>query len=323
MMATIIDGKIDQGTMTSRAKGGTELLMQRIVDNVPSEHLEGVQIHVSRVTHDIESGKKQVYYAHDLSGDPAADAALADGQWNRFDLGVFVSHWQRQAFHERYQIPYSWSVVIPNAIEPIPTSEKRGDGKIKMIYTSTPHRGLGILYTVFDTLSKNYDNVELDVYSSFGLYGWEQRDEQFKDLFDLLEAHPKINYHASKPNEEVREALQNSDVFIYPSVWQETSCLCLIEAMSAGLICVHSSLAALPETAKGLTWMYDYTDDVQDHANELYRQAATVIHMAEANGGIDHLKLPNLQKTITDHNHNLARFARSWTVALERLKMSA
>lgn len=320
MMATIVDGKIDQGTMTKRAMGGTELLMHRVVDNVPAEHLHGVQIHVSRITHDQIEGKKQVYYAHDLAGDPAADSALSNGGWQAFDAGVFVSHWQRQAFHQKYTIPYSWSAVIPNAIDPIPASKIRSDDQIRLIYTSTPHRGLGILYAAFDALSKNYDNIHLDVFSSFGLYGWEQRDEQFKDLFDLLEAHPKISYHKSQPNDVVREALQNADLFAYPSVWQETSCLCLIEAMSAGLICVHSSLAALPETAKGLTWMYDYTDDVQDHANTLYKQLVTIFSLAEANGGVQHLKSQQLQKTITDHNHNLARFARNWTVLLERLK---
>jgi len=35
-------------------------------------------------------------------------------------------------------------------------------------------------------------------------------------------------------------------------------------------MCVHSSLAALPETSKGLTFMYDYSEDIQQHANRFY-----------------------------------------------------
>ena len=47
----------------------------------------------------------------------------------------------------------------------------------------------------------------------------------------------------------------------YPNTFKETSCLCLIEAMSAGCVCVHSSLGALPDTSNGLTCMYEYTPD--------------------------------------------------------------
>ena len=62
--------------------------------------------------------------------------------------------------------------------------------------------------------------------------------------------HPKIRYHGTQPNAAVREALTRAHVFAYPSVLRpETSCLCLIEAMSAGLVCVHSNLGALFETA--------------------------------------------------------------------------
>ena len=35
--------------------------------------------------------------------------------------------------------------------------------------------------------------------------------------------------------------------------------------MSAGCICVHSSLAALPETANGHTMMYEHTNDKIEH----------------------------------------------------------
>jgi hypothetical protein len=73
--------------------------------------------------------------------------------------------------------------------------------------------------------------------------------------------HPKIRYHGTQPNAAVREALTRAHVFAYPSVWPETSCLCLIEAMSAGLVCVHSNLGALFETAAHWTQIYPFHED--------------------------------------------------------------
>ena len=37
--------------------------------------------------------------------------------------------------------------------------------------------------------------------------------------------------------------------------------------MSAGCVCVHSSLGALPDTSNGLTCMYEYTPDKLEHYN--------------------------------------------------------
>ena len=86
-------------------------------------------------------------------------------------------------------------------------------------------------------------------------------------LFKALQNHPGINYSKSISNEEIREQLKHHHILAYPSTWEETSCLVLIESMMAGLMCVHSSLAALPETAMGNTRMYDYTDDRKEHLN--------------------------------------------------------
>ena len=80
-------------------------------------------------------------------------------------------------------IPYFKSIVLNNAIDPIEPLEKPDD-KIRLIYHPTPHRGLELLVPVFEALCNEHNDIELDVYSSFKIYGWEQRDDQYKQLFD-------------------------------------------------------------------------------------------------------------------------------------------
>jgi glycosyltransferase involved in cell wall biosynthesis len=174
-----------------------------------------------------------------------------------------------QAYIQAYNIPWSKCMVLQNAIVPIDEHEKPTD-KIRLAYWATPHRGLNILVPVFQKLCEKYDNIELDVYSSFKLYGWEDQDKQFQPLFDACEADPKINYHGTVPNEELRERLKETHIFAYPSTWPETSCICLMEAMSAGLLCVHPNFAALYETGANWTNMYQWNEDPNTHASHFY-----------------------------------------------------
>ena len=119
-------------------------------------------------------------------------------------------------------------------------------------------------------LAEKYDNIELDVFSSFKIYGWPDRDKPFEKLFDACREHPRINYHGFQPNDVVRKALQEAHIFAYPSIWLETSCIALMEAMSAGCLCVHPNYGALYETASNFTWMYQFREDPRDHMVILY-----------------------------------------------------
>lgn len=268
----------EKNEVNKNAMGGTELMAHRIERDCNKSLLQNMQVIHSR-PRELDPNKKKIYVLHDLPGDPEVQH-LKDGGWEKYDKLVFVSHWQQEMYNLYLGVPYSAGTVLRNAIEPIEAHEKPNPKeKIKLIYFSTPHRGLDILYAAFSQLSKEYDNIELNVFSSFQLYGWPERDEPYKQMFDLMRKHPKINYHKAVSNERIREELKQSHIFAYPSTWKETSCLCLIEAMSAGCLAVHSSLAALPETSMGLTSMYGYTEDPQRHANQFYLELKNAVEL--------------------------------------------
>lgn len=266
MSLTVLE---DIEKLTGNAMGGTELMANGLEDRIDQSLLNNFQIVCSRVR-DIDLSKIPILWLHDLPNDPESEK-VSDPQWRKqFAKFVCVSDWQMQQYNLFKKLPYGESIVLKNAITPFPEAPKTFDDKIRIIYHTTPHRGLEILYPVFAELAKTYDNIVLDVYSSFNIYGWPQRDEPYKALFAKLEEHPQINYHGFRPNEEVREALQNAHIFAYPSVWPETSCIAMIEAMSAGCLCVHPNYAALPETSGGWTSMYQFNEDANLHAREFY-----------------------------------------------------
>lgn len=265
---------ISADEVSQNAMGGTEQMKFGLEKRIDPTLLNEFQIIASRVR-DLDKTKLRIFWAHDLPGDPESDFLKNKG-YDKFHKLVFVSNWQMQAYINYYQIPWSKCVVMQNAIDPVRAHEKPTD-KIKLIYFSTPHRGLNILTAVFDEICKKYDNVELDVYSSYKLYGWDSRDKDFEELFNRLKANPKVHYHGTVSNDEIREALQQAHILAYPSIWLETSCLVLLEAMSAGLICVHPNYGALYETASNWTLMYQWHEDMSKHASIFYNVLCTAI----------------------------------------------
>jgi UDP-glucose:(glucosyl)LPS alpha-1,2-glucosyltransferase len=289
----IIDGKLDYGSIAKDSNGGTEVMARRVA-SLSSDLLKEFQIVVSRMEEPLDPTKIRVYYVHDLP--EQSNEHLRNDGHNKFHRLVFVSNWQMQFFINAYQIPWSKCIVMQNAIDPIEwyTPGKEDSmlyskfdkvEKVKLIYHTTPHRGLEILVPVFNKICETHD-VELDVFSSFELYGWPQRDEQFQPLFDACNAHPKITYHGTKDNETVRKALQQAHIFAYPSIWPETSCLSLMEAMSAGCISVHSNYGALYETAANWTHMYHYNEDRNEHAKVFYTVLTNAIDDVQNEKGI-------------------------------------
>ena len=274
-MTEITGGVFKSNELSVKSNGGTELMARRMVDRLPKELLKKFQIIHSRVR-DLDESRVRILVLNDLPNDPESEHLKNEG-WRKFHKLVFVSHWQMQAYMATYGIPWSHCLVMQNAIDPIETHEKPSD-TINIIYTPTPQRGLNIAYAVFDKLCEKYENIHLDVFSSFNLYGWPERDKEFEELFNVIKKHPKITYHGTQSNDTVREALTKCHIFGYPSVWQETSCMCLMEAMSAGLVCVHSSLAALPETSANWTHMYQFQEDINQHANAYYSNLDAVIN---------------------------------------------
>jgi len=306
--------------INEKANGGTEAMARKLQKSFTKEQLDHVQIIPSRVRQ-LDDSKVRLFWCHDLPQDPES-AHLANGGWKKFEKIIFVSHWQKQQYINNFNIPYEKCIVLQNAIDPIPTEEcVKPDlkEKIKIIYHTTPHRGLDVAYYAIDKLSETYPQIEFNVFSSFNIYGWDDRDEQFKDLFKAIDSHKNMIYHGTVSNDDVIKEVAKSHVFAYPSIWPETSCISLMEAMSGKCLCVHSDLAALPETAANWTFMYNYTENKKDHA-ALFASClqSGIENLINSPDNMD-LRL-NGQKSYADLFYNWQVRKIQWSQLLESLK---
>jgi glycosyltransferase involved in cell wall biosynthesis len=304
----------EENEISLKANGGTEISKRSIAKFIPEELAKEFQIIPSRVR-EINEDKIRIYWQHDVADDPEI-VHLKDGNSrNRFHKFVFVSNWQLYDYNVKLGFPLNEkSIVIENPIEPLPKVTKEFD-KIRLIYFSTPQRGLQILIPVFEALAKKYgDRIHLDVFSSFKIYGWEEADTQFESLYEQIRQHPQMTYHGYADQTVLREHLLKAHILAYPSIWLETSCRVLIESMSAGLLCVHPNLAALPDTSGNLTSMYQFNEDNNKHANLFYEHLEHAINVVENEQAQNYLKFV---KAYADTRFNLDKISGQWKNLLE------
>jgi len=201
--------------------GGTELSRDGLLARLPPDLADRFRI-VSRPT-DLEPDpdRMRVLWIQDMPGDmPFLASPKARTE---FDGIVFVSSWQQTVFNLNMGVPLGEGVVVRNAIEPIESPTSAYDGTVRLVYHPTPHRGLEILVPVFEELCEEHDDLHLDVFSSFEIYARKELDEPLQPLYDRCRAHPRISYHGSRPNDEVRAALASAHIFAYPSIWRVSS----------------------------------------------------------------------------------------------------
>ena len=307
-------GPSEDGTY-EEANGGTEMMRNQLYSRVDPDLLDKFQIICSRVRW-IDPKKPTILWCHDTWDDPESQHLKEEERRARFEKFVFVSNYQLSTYNLALQVPYAQSFVMQNAIEPIELKDKNKD-QIKLIYHTTPHRGLNVATAAIMELAKNYgDKIHFDVFSSFEAYGWKDRDKEFEDLFNNIKEHPQMTYHGYQPNEKVREALQEAHIFAYPSIWPETSCIAAIEAMSAGCQVVCPNFAALPETTANFATMYQWSEDIQFHANVF----ANMLNAAIQNHYDENTQRKLLyQKNYTDNFYNWDLRASQWTGFLQGL----
>jgi glycosyltransferase involved in cell wall biosynthesis len=260
----------------NRPMGGTEILRDNLEKKInPDDYGINLMTYFNHPDQLIK-GKKNVLWNHQNLDQPAIVGLTDPKSAKELDGVIFVSHWQMENYRRVVDLPLAKCYVIKNAIEPIDWVEKPRD-KIKLIYTSTPWRGLEPLLYLFEKMDR--DDVELHIYSSTKIYGEEfdkANGQLFTELFKKAQSMRGVVYHGYAFNEDIRRAVQESHIFSYPCIFEETSCLALIEAASAGCQIVSTNIGALPETSCGWADM----SVIQSDLNEFSRRYISVLSTA-------------------------------------------
>ena len=233
-----------------------------------------------------------------------------------YDWYIFNSHWNYEKFRYFFNIPTERSVVIKNGIEKFPIRKiyKKGD-PIKLIHHCTPWRGLNVLLRAMQEI--NDPNITLDVYSSSLIYGTDfskVHDEEFKPLYEQAKELPNVNYIGYKPNEYIKEMMPNYDMFVYPCIFEETSCVSALEALASGVHVITNNFGALYETCAEWPIYVNYCTNYEEMALNTAAAIKTAANYLHEDFIQDHL---DEQQKYYKKFYNWKKKGQEWTSFLE------
>lgn len=211
---------------------------------------------------------KSVYlWVHDILPIMGSGASCIQYHGEKFKGIIAVSEWQRQMIHKKLNIPLKFIYKSRNAIYPNRFNIKVDKVPFRFIYSSSANRGLIHLIDMIQKIKVKYSQTELYIFTD-------------PDTIDpnLMEEIKLLNYvflsERIKQDQLAIEFLK-SDIWLYPTDFQETYCITAVEAMAAKCLAVTVKLAALEEITKGRAVTCD--PPIQDNMDILLNKIYMVL----------------------------------------------
>jgi UDP-glucose:(glucosyl)LPS alpha-1,2-glucosyltransferase len=251
--------------------GGTELQYNLLYKYVDNKLLDNFQITTSVPEKEpLSKDKINILWEQNSYDQPNIVPWMKDkANHSKYDWYVFNSHWCAEKYRMAFGLPSHKCTVIKNAIDVFPGRAVYKQGqKLKLLYTSTPWRGLSVLLGAMQLIKNPL--IELDVYSSTQIYGdafKEKNDDIYKPLYDQAKQLPNVNYKGYISNEDLMKQMYNYHIFAYPNIWEETSCISAIEALACGLHGIVTNYGALFETCSEWPTYVQYDSNYKNLAS--------------------------------------------------------
>jgi glycosyltransferase involved in cell wall biosynthesis len=169
---------------------------------------------------------------------------------DKIDKIFALSKWQRNLFPE---IPNKKFFITGNGInlgDLEKVKEKRNP--YRLIYTSSPDRGLKCLLKLFPLIKKEVPEAEFHFFYGWGVWDTMYQNDvgmmkEKKEILALMEQ-PGVFNHDRVGQEQILKEYAKSSIFAYPTEFVEISCISAMKAQALGAIPVATNVAALNET---------------------------------------------------------------------------
>lgn len=165
-----------------------------------------------------------------------------------------VSDWHSKVLSEESGYPIDQCFAIRNGIHlpyfPAPDYRLK---QPRLMYASTPFRGLEHLVRLFPQIRAEVPEAELHVFSGFDVYKGKTEyspdvQARYQGVFDALQKMEGVVLRGNVKQAELAAEFGIAKVLAYPNTFKETSCIVVMEAQASGCVPVTSALGALPET---------------------------------------------------------------------------
>ncbi len=251
------------------AESGVEYISNTKLNEYLSKNLP--RIHIAW-RHNIKLTNAPTYlWCHDLT------TATVEHQQN-FDKIICLSDFHKNYVMAKQKVPVEKIWVSRNGITPEKFDfERKLKNPNKVVWMSSPDRGLERSILIMDRCREAYPNLELHVY--YGLdnlykYGLGALAEKLKGM---MAERSWIKYHGFTEQSQMYRDVSDAVLWLHPCNFIETFCITALEMLILGVFPVTRRLGALANTlaeaeSKDQCIMLDH-DCVTEKEYELYTEA--------------------------------------------------
>jgi glycosyltransferase involved in cell wall biosynthesis len=169
---------------------------------------------------------------------------------------ICLSDWHRDFVSDYHGLSKEKISIVPHGVDFNRYNKKLERHPHRLIYSSSPDRGLDTLLYCFDFLKKDIPDLELHVF--YGFYNWSEaikvrnNPQELAWCNSIIEAmkKPGVFDHGRVGQQELADWQMQSSLWAYPTDFEETFCITAIECQAAGLPIIASNYAGLKTTVK-------------------------------------------------------------------------
>jgi glycosyltransferase involved in cell wall biosynthesis/GT2 family glycosyltransferase len=217
---------------------------------------------------------------------------------NRIDYTLSISKRVKEIFVDFGADPSKISIVhqIPYTIENAEKAQNsnKSNSKIKFAFIGTliPHKGVHKIFEAIQLLSS--DNYEMHVFG----FGSDIYMQELKKMAGTAEVH----WHGGYKGRDLPDLLQDIDIAIIPSIWEECAGLVVLEALALGIPVIISRIGGMTDFIRDGRNGFTYPH------NSARNLAAIMQMLLDFPDTVEHLKSnAKCDLTFTDYIHHLSK----------------
>lgn len=187
---------------------------------------------------------KKVLWMHDIATKRGMQRAFDQMAWT-FDEVWTVSEWHRQQVSETTGYPLDNIVALRNGIVPVETDKMFPRSEKTILYAARPERGLDNLIKPGGIMEHLPDyKLQVCMYDHFP----DHMRDYYNMIFARMREMPNVEFLGPKPQGELRQLMREAAAYIYPTQFEETSCIIARECIEQETPFFTTRVGALPET---------------------------------------------------------------------------
>lgn len=167
-----------------------------------------------------------------------------------YEAVAVLSNFHKHYFSAMTGVPIEKTWLTRNGINPdrFQLKDFKKDPN-KIIYSSSPDRGLDCAIRVMDHVVRKRKDAKLYVYYGFSnMEKMEHLNGKVTQMKAMIKERPYIKLVGNIRQDELTREFQDASVWLYPTYFLETFCITAIEALCCKVYPVVRGIGALPDT---------------------------------------------------------------------------